>query len=78
MVLNIEDTSLVDSLKAILTAIKGVTIDRLIDGQAVEAEKRFIKSTIETGFQQARKGDFAGKNLTSLDGLVAELREEAE
>ena len=27
MVLNIEDTSLVDSLKAILTAIKGVTID---------------------------------------------------
>ena len=74
IVLNVEDASLLDSLKAILTAIKGVTIDRLVDGQAVDNEKRFIKSTIETGFKQAREGDFAGKNLSSLDGLIAELR----
>jgi hypothetical protein len=77
MVLNIEDISLVASLKEILSAIKGVTIDRLIEGEEVAAaEKRFIKNTIERGFMQAKEGQFAGKNLTSLDSLVEELRAE--
>ena len=41
IVLNIEDTSLVPSLKQILGAIKGVTIDRLGTNTSVaEAEKQ--------------------------------------
>lgn len=78
IVLNIEDVSLVPSLKQILGAIKGVTIDKLITkNQVVEEEKEFIKNTIQTGYRQAQEGAFAGKNLTSLDDLVAELRTEA-
>lgn len=78
IVLNIEDVSLVPSLKQILGAIKGVTIDKLITkNQVVEEEKEFIKNTIQTGYRQAQEGTFAGKNLTSLDDLVAELRTEA-
>ncbi|MCR4561190.1 MAG: hypothetical protein K5685_14030 [Bacteroidales bacterium] len=77
MVLNIEDISLVASLKEILSAIRGVTIDRLIESEEeVAAEKRFIKNSIERGFMQAKEGKFAGKNLTSLDSLVEELRAE--
>lgn len=42
IVLNIEDTSLVPSLKHILGAIKGVTIDKLVTTKAnVDAEKAF-------------------------------------
>lgn len=78
IVLNIEDTSLLPSLKQILAAIKGVTIDKLIvPDTEVEAEKEFISNTIQTGYQQAKKGQFAGEGLSSLDSLVAELRETA-
>ena len=78
IVLNIEDASLLPSLKQILTAIKGVTIDRLISKeQEVQEEKEFIANTIQTGYSQARNGQFAGEGLTSLDSLVAELRAEA-
>lgn len=78
IVLNIEDVSLLPSLKQILTAIRGVTIDRLVSKeQEVEAEKEFIANTIQTGYQQAKNGQFAGKGLSSLDSLVAELRAEA-
>ena len=78
IVLNIEDASLAPSLKQILGAIKGVTIDRLVTPSTnVEAEKAFIKDTITTGFQEAKEGRFAGKGLTSLDALVEELRAEA-
>lgn len=78
IVLNIEDASLVPSLKQILGAIKGVTIDKLITkNQVVEEEKEFIKNTIQIGYRQAQEGAFAGKNLSSLDDLVAELRTEA-
>ncbi len=77
MVLNIEDTSLVPSLKQILCAIKGVTIDKLVTSNpAVTAEKMFIKETITKGFEEAREGRFAGEDLTTLDSLVEELRSE--
>lgn len=78
IVLNIEDASLLPSLKKILGAIKGVTIDQMITSSTdVEAEKAFITDTITRGFQEAQDGRFAGKNLKSLDALVEELRVEA-
>jgi len=79
IVLNVEDASLVYSLRHILESIKGVTIDKLVTQDAdVEAGKQFIAETITMGFHQAKEGRFAGKNLSSLDGLVEELRAEAE
>lgn len=78
IVLNIEDASLVPSLKQILGAIKGVTIGTLVTkNTAIEAEKKFIADTIILGYQQAKEGKFAGKNLSNLDDLVSELRSEA-
>ena len=78
MVLNIEDASLVPSLKHILGAIKGVTIDKLFMAPpTAEAEKAFITETITRGFQEAKEGRFAGKNLSSLDALIDEIRAEA-
>ena len=78
IVLNIEDASLVPSLKQILGAIKGVTVDRLItSSQDVEKEKAFITETIKKGYREAQEGRFAGKDLTSLNALVEELRAEA-
>ena len=78
IVLNIEDVSLLPSLKKILGAIKGVTIDRMVTASTdAEAEKAFIKETITKGFNEAKEGRFAGKNLHSLDALVEELRAEA-
>ena len=79
IVLNIEDPSLVPSLKQILGAIKGVTIDKLITTKTnVDAEKAFITETITKGYREANEGHFAGKGLTSLDALVEELRAEAQ
>ena len=78
IVLNIEDASLIPSLKKILGSIKGVTIDKLVTpSKDAEAEKAFITQTISKGFREAKEGRFAGKNLKSLDALVEELRAEA-
>lgn len=75
IVLNIEDVSLLPSLKKILGAIKGVTIDRMATSSTdAEVEKAFITETITKGFDEAQEGRFAGKNLKSLDALVEELR----
>ncbi len=77
IVLNIEDASLVPSLKKILGAIKGVTIDRMdVSSEEIEAEKAFVSDTIIKGYREAQEGKFAGKDLESLDGLVEELRAE--
>ena len=78
IVLNIEDASLLPSLKKILGSIKGVTIDRMNTSPTdIEANKAFITDTITRGFKDAKEGRFAGKNLKSLDALVEELRSEA-
>ncbi len=78
IVLNVEDASLLPSLKQILGAIKGVTIKGLSTSSTeVEAEKAFINETINKGYREAQEGRFAGKDLTSLDALVEELRAEA-
>jgi len=78
IILNIEDASLVPSLKKILGAIKGVTIDKMVTSHSdVESEKAFITETITKGFQEAKEGRFAGENLSNLDALVEELRAEA-
>ena len=77
IVLNIEDASLVPSLKKILGAIKGVTIDQMdVSYEEIEAEKAFVSDTIIKGYRGAQEGKFAGKDLESLDGLVEELRAE--
>ena len=79
IILNIEDASLVPSLKQILGAIKGVTIGKLISSDdKTEAEKQFIANTIIMGYREAQEGRFAGEGLSSLDTLVEELRSEAE
>ena len=79
IILNVEDVSIVPSLKQVLGAIKGVIIDQFVTNDtATEKEKQFIADTIQLGYKQAKEGKFAGKGLTSLDGLVAELRTEAE
>ena len=78
IVLNIEDVSLLPSLKKILGAIKGVTIDRMVTSSTdAETEKAFITETITKGYNEAQEGRFAGKNLHSLDALVEELKAEA-
>ena len=78
IVLNVEDASLLPSLKQILGAIKGVTIKGLnTSSTEVEAEKAFINETINKGYREAQEGRFAGKDPTSLDALVEELRAEA-
>ena len=77
IVLNVEDASLLPSLKQILGAIKGVTIKSLRTSSTdAEAEKAFIDETITKGYREAQEGRFAGKGLTSLDALVEELRAE--
>ena len=54
IVLNIEDASLIPSLKKILGAIKGVTIGKLVtSSKEVEAEKAFITETITKGCSEA-------------------------
>ena len=79
IVLNVEDASLLPSLKQILGAIKGVTIKSLRTSSTdAEAEKAFIDETITKGYREAQEGRFAGKGLTSLDALVEELRAEAK
>ena len=75
IVLNVEDVSLVPSLKQILGAIKGVKIGST--STDASAEQAFIKETITRGFMDSRERKFAGKNLSSLDSLVEELRAEA-
>ena len=78
IVLNIEDASLVPSLKQILGAIKGVTNDKFVTSTSiVDEEKAFIEETITKGYREAQEGRFAGKNLSNLDALVEELRAEA-
>ncbi|MCR5152031.1 MAG: hypothetical protein K6A98_02615 [Prevotella sp.] len=78
IVLNVEDASLIPNLQKILSAIKGVTIDRFVTPLAdVEAEKAFITDTITRGYNEAKEQRFAGKGLTNLDALVEELRAEA-
>lgn len=74
IVLNVEDVSLVPSLKQILSAIKGVKIGSM--STDVDIEQTFIKETISRGFQEAQEGKFADKNLSSLDSLVDQLRAE--
>ena len=77
IVLNIEDASLVPSLKKILGSIKGVTIARIdVSYEEIEAEKAFVSDTIIKGYREAQEGKFAGKDLESLDALVEELRAE--
>ncbi|MBP3826609.1 MAG: hypothetical protein ILA07_01005 [Prevotella sp.] len=77
IVLNIEDASLVPSLKKILGAINGVTIDQMdVSYEEIEAEKAFVSDTIIKGYREAQEGKFAGKDLESLDALVEELRAE--
>jgi len=77
IVLNIEDASLVPSLKKILGSIKGVTIARMdVSYEEIEAEKAFVSDTIIKGYREAQEGKFAGKDLESLDALVEELRAE--
>ena len=79
LILNIEDKSLIPGLKQILGAIKGVTIDKFVaDNTIAEKEKQFITNTITQGYNQAQEGKFAGKDLSSLDSLIDELRTEAE
>ena len=78
LVLNVEDVSLVDSLKKLFEAIKGISIDRLIESDSeTEKQKRFIKDTITTGYNEYKAGKFVGKGLENLDSLVADLRAEA-
>ena len=38
---------------------------------------QIVLNIIQRGFKEAEEGHFAGKNLTSLDTLVQELRAEA-
>lgn len=79
IVLNVDDISLLPSLKQILGAIKGVTIGNMTTTSSdIESEKCFVSDTIVLGFNEAKEGKFAGENLTSLDELVKELRTEAE
>ena len=79
VVLNVEDVTLVDSLKKIFDAIKGITIDRLVDTDVeTEKQKKFVTDTITTGYNEYKAGQFAGKGLESLDGLISELRAEED
>ena len=57
IVLNVEDANIAASLKQILGAIKGVTIDKLVTkDDETEVQKRFIAETITQGYQEAQEG----------------------
>lgn len=43
---------------------------------AADKQKEFIKETITTGFREQNDALFAGKNLSSLDSLIQELKDE--
>ena len=75
MVINIEDASIIPSLKRILNALKGVTV---CEGKELDDELSVVAESIEIGYQQARNNKFAGRELTSLDDLVETLRQENE
>ena len=72
MILNIEDASIIPSLKKILNALRGVTV---CESKEIDDELSVVAESIETGYQQAKNNQFAGKDLTSLDDLVESLRE---
>ena len=72
MILNIEDASIIPSLKKILNALSGVTV---CESKEIDEELSVVAESIETGYQQAKNNQFAGKDLTSLDDLVESLRE---
>lgn len=72
MILNIEDASIIPSLKKILNALRGVTV---WESKEIDDELSVVAESIETGYQQAKNNQFAGKDLTSLDDLVESLRE---
>lgn len=72
MIINIEDASIIPSLKKILNALRGVTV---CESREVDDELSVVAESIETGYQQAKNNQFAGKDLTSLDELVESLRE---
>lgn len=72
MIINIEDASIIPSLKKILNALRGVTV---CESREVDDELSVVAESIETGYQQAKNNQFAGKDLTSLDELVVSLRE---
>lgn len=72
MILNIEDASIIPSLKKILNALSGVTV---CESREIDEELSVVAESIETGYQQAKNNQFAGKDLTSLDDLVESLRE---
>ena len=72
MILNIEDASIIPSLKKILNALRGVTV---CESKEIDDELSVVAESIETGYQQAINNQFAGKDLTSLDDLVESLRE---
>ena len=73
MVLNIEDASIIPSLKRILNALRGVSV---CESRDMDDDLSVVAESIETGYQQAKNNQFAGKNLTSLDDLVDALRRE--
>jgi len=75
MVINIEDASIIPSLKRILNALKGVTV---CEGKELDEELSVVAESIEIGYHQARNNKFAGRELTSLDDLVETLRQENE
>ncbi len=72
MILNIEDASIIPSLKKILNALSGVTV---CESREIDEELSVVAESIETGYQQVKNNQFAGKDLTSLDDLVESLRE---
>lgn len=72
MILNIEDASIIPSLKKILNALRGVTV---WESKEIDDELSVVAESIEIGYQQAKNNQFAGKDLTSLDDLVESLRE---
>ncbi len=72
MIINIEDASIIPSLKKILNALRGVTV---CESREVDDELSVVAESIETGYKQAKNNQFAGKDLTSLDELVESLRE---
>lgn len=75
MILNIEDASIIPSLKEILNALRGVTV---CESKEVDDELSVVAESIETGYQQAKNNQFAGRDLTSLDDLVECLRKESK
>ena len=79
LVLNIEDRSIMPSLRRVLTSIKGVTVvkqHRVTAKSETNIAEEQVLQSISKGIKEVKEAQAANKELPLLDDLIKELQEE--